>query len=201
MSGRIRLVLFDLGGVACRFRPARRLAALAAATGLAEGEIRARVWDSGLDAEMDRGRYGLADACRAVADALGRALAPDALLQAWARAFEPDPEVLALVGAARRARRVALLTDNGPILLAAVPRHLPALASGFDSLLFSCELGAVKPLPECFAAALRRADVRPEEALLIDDAPANVAGARAYGLRASLFSGVAPLGRELAQLD
>jgi FMN phosphatase YigB (HAD superfamily) len=39
-------------------------------------------------------------------------------------------------------------------------------------------------MPEAFAAALRLLDiVRPEEAVLIDDSPRNLAGARAYGLR------------------
>lgn len=184
----------------CHFRPERRLAALAAATGLAERDIHARIWESGLDADMDGGRYTFEEACRAVADALGCTIPRETLLAAWALASEPDPDVLAVVDALRRERRTAMLSDNGPLLLAALPRHLPELTPRFDPLCFSSELGAVKPTAACFARALTRAGVGPERALLIDDLPGNVEGARTYGLGAIVFTGVADLRRELARL-
>ena len=62
MRGR-DLVFFDLGSVVCRFYPERRLAAIRAATGLDEREIHERIWGSGLDDRMDRGRYSLDEAC------------------------------------------------------------------------------------------------------------------------------------------
>jgi putative hydrolase of the HAD superfamily len=194
------LVFFDLGSVVCRFRPERRLAALAAATGLAEREIHARIWGSGLDDDMDRGRYSLDEACRAVADALGRAIARETLLAAWALASEPDPEVLAVVDALRRERRTAMLSDNGPLLLAALPQHLPELPPRFDPLCFSSELRAVKPTGECFARALALAGVDPGRAVLVDDRPENAEGARAHGLTGIVFTGAADLRRALARL-
>ena len=194
------LIFFDLGSVVCRFHPARRLAALAAATGLAEPDIHERIWGSGLDADMDGGRYTFEEACRAVADALGCPIPRETLLAAWALASEPDPEVLAVVDALRRERRTALLSDNGPLLLAALPRYLPELAPRFDPLCFSSELGAVKPTAACFARALARAGVGPERALLIDDLPGNAEGARAHGLAGIVFTGAADLRRELGRL-
>jgi HAD superfamily hydrolase (TIGR01509 family) len=149
---------------------------------------------------MDRSRYSLEEACEAVADALGCAIPREALLSAWALASEPDAEVLAVVYTLRRERRTAMLTDNGPRLLAALPRHLPGLAPRFEPLCFSSELGAVKPSSECFARALARAGVDPGGALLIDDLPGNAAGARAHGLGAIVFTGAAALRGELARL-
>ena len=172
------VVFFDLGGVVCRFHPERRLAALTAATGLAEPDIHARIWGSGLDDRMDRGDYTLEEAHRAIVNALGRPIARDTLISAWALASEPDADVLVLVDAVRRDRRAAMLSDNGPLLLAALPRHLPELAPRFDPLCFSSDLGAVKPTVTCFARALARAGVDAADALLIDDVPANVEGAR-----------------------
>jgi len=186
--------------VVCRFRPERRLAAFAAATGLGERDIHARIWDSGLDADMDGGRYTFEEACRAVADALGCALPRETLLAVWALAWEPDLDVLAVVDALRRERRTAMLSDNGPLLLAALPRHLPELAPRFDPLCFSSELGAVKPTAACFARALARAGVGPERALLIDDLRENAEGARAHGLTGIVFTGAVDLRRELARL-
>jgi FMN phosphatase YigB (HAD superfamily) len=193
------VVFFDLGGVVCRFHPERRLAALAAATGLAEPDIHARIWGSGLDDRMDRGDYTLEEAHRAVVNALGRPIARDTLVSAWALASEPDADVLVLVDAVRRDRRAAMLSDNGPLLLAALPRHLPELAPRFDPLCFSSDLGAVKPTVTCFARALARAGVDAADALLIDDVPANVEGARAHGLGAIHFTGARDLAQELAR--
>ncbi len=194
------LVFFDLGSVVCRFRPERRLAALSAITGLGERDIHARLWGSGLDDEMDRGRYSLDEACRAVGDALGRAIPSETLIAAWALANEPDREVLAIVDALRPRRRTAMLSDNGPLLLAALARHLPELPPRFDPLCFSSELRAVKPAGECFARALARAGVDPARAVLIDDRPENADGARAYGMAGIVFTGAGDLRRALAGL-
>jgi glucose-1-phosphatase len=194
------VVFFDLGSVACRFLPERRLAAFSEITGLAAPEIRARIWGSGLDLDMDRGRYTLEEACRAVCDALGCAIPRETPLAAWARAWDADLEVLAIVDAVRQSRRAAMLSDNGPLLLAGLPRYFPELAPRFDPLCFSSDLAAVKPTAACFERALARAGVGPERAVLVDDVPENAAGARAYGMAGIVFTGSAELRRELRQL-
>ena len=49
-----------------------------------------------------------------------------------------------------------------------MPRLFPQITSRFDMLLFSCELGAVKPTTELFTRALERLHERAEEVLLVD---------------------------------
>ncbi len=195
----IAVILFDLGGVVCRFRPERRLAALAAASGLPADEVDARLWRSGFDAACDRGAYDAAEAHRAIAARLGVRLDFAALGAMWARAWEPDAAVLALVDALRSRVRTGLLTDNGPILREAMPRRLPEVVSRFDWLFFSCELGAVKPAPELFGRVLARLGCRAPDVLLVDDAARNVEGARAVGLSACLYRDPATLATELAR--
>jgi putative hydrolase of the HAD superfamily len=195
----IAVVLFDLGGVVARFRPERRLAALAAASGLPPGEVHARLWGSGFDAACDRGHHDADGAHREIAARLGLDVGRAALEAMWARAWEPDADVLALVDAARGGARTGLLTDNGPLLRAALPRLHPGVAARFDWLLFSCELGAVKPEPALFRRALARVGAPAEAVLLVDDAPPNVAGARAAGLAACLYRDPATLAGDLAR--
>jgi FMN phosphatase YigB (HAD superfamily) len=69
----------------------------------------------------------------------------------------------------------------------------------FDAQVFSCEVGALKPDPRTYRAALAALDVEPGETVFVDDVPTNVCGARALGLDAILFRGTAPLRRELAR--
>lgn len=191
-----RLVM-DLGGVTCRWLPDRRLAALADLSGLPAATIDAQVFESGWDDACERGRFvldELLDQLTALL-ALTRSPATDELLRsAWAQAFEPDPRVLALIG--RATCPTALFTNNGPLLEAALPADLPAVADAFDELVFSWHLGTTKPDPDAFAGAVERLGVDPATILFVDDSEANVEAARAAGWQAHQYTD--PMNLQLA---
>jgi glucose-1-phosphatase len=60
-------------------------------------------------------------------------------------------------------------------------------ASAFDWAIVSYEVGSMKPDPEIYAAAIRRAGVAPHEVFFTDDRFENVEGARAVGIDAVQF--------------
>ena len=198
MTTEIATVLFDLGGVVCRFHPERRLGALAADCGLPEVEVRARVWDSGFDHRCDQGKYPARQVYEEIQTFLGLKATYAEFSRLWGLAFEPDPSVLAIVDRLRSAVRVGLLTDNGPVLREAMPVLFPDIAIRFEPMLFSCEFGALKPTAELFAAVLERLSQRAEQILLVDDSPRVVRGATEVGLRACLYTCAEALRRELA---
>ena len=115
----------------------------------------------------------------------------------WSLALEPNPAILALVDRLRSELRVGLLTDSGPVLREAMPMLFPDIADRFQPMLFSCELGAVKPTEKLFAAVLRRLNQRAEQILLVDDSPRVVQGAVAFGLRACLYESLEALPMQL----
>ena len=59
--------------------------------------------------------------------------------------------------------------------------------SAFDWAIVSYEVRAMKPGPEIYAAAARRAGAAPEDVFFTDDRLENVEGARAAGLDAVQF--------------
>ncbi len=66
------------------------------------------------------------------------------------------------------------------------------LARYFQAMIFSDEVGHSKPHPEVFLAAAEALGTRPERVVHVGDRPRNdVAGIRALGGRAVLFTGVA----------
>ncbi len=69
-----------------------------------------------------------------------------------------------------------------------VPR-LVELFSLFDGLVFSGPLGMTKPGKEIFNHLLNTYGLQPEECVFIDDAPRNIAGAEAVGIKGYLFDG------------
>lgn len=70
----------------------------------------------------------------------------------------------------------------------------------FEDIVISGEVRLVKPDPRIYRLALDRFSVRTDEAVFIDDMPANVAAAEGVGLTAIRFTGAADLARRLATL-
>jgi HAD superfamily hydrolase (TIGR01509 family) len=58
------------------------------------------------------------------------------------------------------------------------------IADLFDDMIISAEVGLLKPDRRIYELAVNRLGVQPEEAVFIDDRPANVEGARIAGLEA-----------------
>jgi putative hydrolase of the HAD superfamily len=69
--------------------------------------------------------------------------------------------------------------------------------SQFDQLTWSCELGVVKPDPAIYLHTIKKLNVKPEQALFIDNLQRNIAGAEEVGLRAALFENAEQLQRDL----
>jgi putative hydrolase of the HAD superfamily len=184
------VVVFDLGGVVCRWLPDRRLEALSIRSGLPVATIDALVFESGFDDAGERGRFTIESFAAELAALLG--LVPDAdptgLRADWASAYEPVTAMLRAID--RVEAPTALFTNNGPLLEAAFEHELAPVAQRFDHLLFSWRLGAAKPEADGFARATEALGVDPEAVVFFDDSEANVDAARAYGWQAHHFTTV-----------
>ena len=129
----------------------------------------------------------LRDRCaRIVADvldlpALDHAEARRAMLGALS--FEPYPEVAGVLRELRVRRHALVVVSNWDCSL---PGWLEGagLRDLLDDVVSSAAVGAAKPDPAIFAAALVRAGARPEDTVHVGDSlEKDVAGARAAGIR------------------
>ena len=122
-----------------------------------------------------------ADCTRVFNDALGSDLAPEDYVGALRFEVLPGvPHALARLRAHGLALAVVANWDFG------FHEHLAAsgLASWFDAVVVSAEVGARKPDPAPFRVALERLGVEPARALHVGDEPASdEAGALAAGMR------------------
>lgn len=191
MTRAVRALVVDLGGVACRFQPERRLAALAATTGQLEEDIAAAIWGPGaIDEKAERGRLSKAETYHALISALGGALSPEQLRAIWALAFEPDPAVLDAL--ARVPCDRALFTNNGPVLEDCLAHELAELASNLEHTFLSCHLRARKPEAKAYERVTVQLGVPPETILFLDDALPNVEAAQAIGWQAIRYDASDP---------
>ena len=80
------------------------------------------------------------------------------------------------------------LLSNISTYLADHADEIPCLVL-FEKCIFSAVYGMVKPNLEIYQLLCKECDILPEETLFIDDSPANIAGAEAFGIKGYLFDG------------
>lgn len=90
----------------------------------------------------------------------------------------------------------AILSNMGDNVLENVEREFGWIHR-FDVLVWSFQLGIAKPDAAIYRHTLDRLGVAPEEALFIDDRPANIEAAKALGIPSIQFSTVERLRDEL----
>jgi putative hydrolase of the HAD superfamily len=80
-----------------------------------------------------------------------------------------------------------ILSNMGDSVLASLQKEFDWL-DRFDVLVWSFQLGLIKPDPAIYNFLLEKLGTRPEETLFLDDRPANVDAAIALGIRALQFT-------------
>ena len=96
--------------------------------------------------------------------------------------------------------RVALFTNNGPLMKESLHEIFPEAAEIFgEACYFSYELRAKKPDPECYRRLMARLGVDPASAWFTDDKKSNVDGARIAGLQTHHFVSEAQLRQDLRE--
>ena len=128
------------------------------------------------------GRESLRNLLERLVVELDLARGADELMALWRQAT-PDPPAWQLVRELRAAGYLTVLATNQH----EERREWMRTALGYDGLCdvdaYSCLLGAAKPDPVYFRAALEMAGVGAGEALFVDDSAENIAAAAALGLR------------------
>ncbi|TCP54171.1 putative hydrolase of the HAD superfamily [Tamaricihabitans halophyticus] len=194
-------VVFDYGEVISQRTNA--LPALAECYGVPVAEFTAAYWAerAGYDAGCtDLAYWG------AIGDRLGvpvdqrladRVAALDA--DGWLR---PEAQTVALLDQLGESGAALALLSNAPASFARRVRALPAQAwpRHFRQLLFSGELGMVKPGERIWRELFARLDAAPGNCVFLDDRQENVDAARTAGMRARRWTDASDAHRWLASL-
>ena len=108
--------------------------------------------------------------------------------------IEPLPGAFEVLRTVRRnGLRCGILT-NGPAQWQRRKLELTGVAELVDAVAISAEIGAAKPDPDAFHAACRALGAEPQETAMVgDNEPLDVEGARAAGLARAFWVATAPL--------
>jgi HAD superfamily hydrolase (TIGR01509 family) len=132
---------------------------------------------------MDIGEAQLADFAEAFARLGGEAVSEDEAQALLLSVFEaPNLPLWRLAEVLAQERVVGALSDNPAFVQAVFPP-----GARLAPIIFSSDIGAVKPSAAAFVAAETRLGCAAGDILLIDDSPTNIAAARARGWDAIRF--------------
>ena len=196
----IRAILFDWGGVIQRTEDKAPRAELDRELGLPPGGVERAVFGSVVFQEASLGRCSADAAWAAIATSLGwPAERVDEFLERFFAGDRIDEALVRLIRELRARGYLLGLLSNAPPGRAASfsPAGRWGMEGLFDAQVFSHQVGALKPDPRTYQAILTALGVKAQEALFVDDSPANVAGARAAGMVAVRFVGTVALIEEL----
>lgn len=204
---RITAILFDFGGVLTP-SPFGALRAWHAARGI-DPELGLQTLFGPYDRDTDhpwhqleRGEIPASSAIariRQAAAAQGFDLDLPSMFRAMGGSAAIRQEVVSKVLALRAAGyRTALVTNNIKEY-SSTWRAQIAVDDMFDAVVDSSAVGVRKPDARIYRLALEQLGAQPQESVFLDDAPGNVEGARAVGMRAILVED--DYARALAELD
>ncbi|HEX2035260.1 MAG TPA: HAD family phosphatase [Chloroflexota bacterium] len=188
-AGGAMALLIDLDGV-IRYWDSPPVGTVEATYGLPPGAITATAFAAGLLEEAILGRITDEAWRQAIVERLATRYHPQAAreaVRAWsAPCGRVDPGVLALVRAVRQMAPVCLVT-NATTRLDHDLEQL-GIRHEFDAVISSARVGAGKPDPRIFHAALAAVDTPAARALFVDDTAGHVAAAQALGLHGHHFT-------------
>jgi 2-haloacid dehalogenase len=193
-----RVVVFDLGNVIVRW-DRRLLYRQLFATDAETDRFCNEVYTLEANQRLDLGQ-SLHDFTAALADEHPRyAREILALRTRWIETIgEFNEETIALVAELRAFGRPVYALSNWNAETFALVEHRHPVFSWFDGVVLSGREGVGKPDPAIYRLLCERHGFAPQDALFIDDAPANVAAAQAVGMRAVIFTDVETLRDDLA---
>jgi putative hydrolase of the HAD superfamily len=199
----LRAVIFDIGRVLVKVDVARATAGLSEGLSLSPEELWRAIQTDPRWNDWQEGRISPHDWHLHVAKRLGSPLNFEEFRDRWSRSLDPEPlQSDDLFVTLKRSKRLALLSNTDPIHVA----HLEA-TYGFFRLfpppvrIYSCSIGASKPSPVVFQAALKAVKSKAGEAVFIDDILEYVEAARSLGFYGIHYQSPSQLRSELRTLD
>lgn len=192
-----RALLVDLGKVLVGFDHQVTCDRLAEATGVPADRLRTVLFGE-LEAAFDRGHLAPTAFFRACEERAGLPRLPDAAWRAaWRDIFVPLPEAIDALSRVRPGVRRILVSNTNELHWEGVLRVFDPDGL-LDALVLSFRVGAVKPEPAFWEAALYAAGCEPRDCLYADDRRELVVAAAGRGIPGFVVDGPAAFASGLA---
>ena len=193
-------IYLDLGRVVVDFDHALAWQKVAAITGLTEADVEQFFTADDRPRRIETGLLAWDTLHAEFVRAMAVEVDVDALARAAGDIFTLRAEMLPVIAAIERAGvPLGILSNTCDIHWQHLLRcQYGILPGGIGPLVLSYEVGAMKPHPSIYEAAVAKAGVPADCIFFCDDIPAHVEAARAAGWDAEVFTGARQLVEQLA---
>lgn len=196
---RPELITFDLGNVLTLVDEEPAIREIARLSKRDERAVFDVCYSPAAKKVLETGQITFREFVRRVDESLGLGVTFERFLEIFESALTPNQPIFGLVEAVAARYRVALCSNTSEPHWMLERTRLP-FGKRFDPAVVSYEVGAMKPDRRIYDAISDRSGVPHARIVFIDDMPANVEGARATGIQAIHFTGVAKLRNDLARI-
>ena len=188
MNNEINAVIFDIGNVLNRVDFMAMAARLAKHSPLSAEEVRDVVWMTGLEHEIETGKYDSREYFRRIKELIKgeEDWNFEEFVEEYNSGLTMSSEGEEALLLASRSKRVFLLS-NSPYLHALWVFEQEILATLPEFIIFSYQEGVMKPDPRIWQILLERARLRAEKCLFIDDLMDNCKAAGRLGMKTIHF--------------
>lgn len=194
----IKVVLFDLGGVVFENGTKLFITEIAERYNLGR-EFVSSVLNGELGTQYREGKISRDEFWSAATKELGIHVSIDELEEAWINHYNLIEETKEIIDELKKQYKLYYLSDNVKERVEKISTKHNFL-EWFEGGIFSHEVGARKPQPEVYKAALEKIGVPPEEIVFIDDKEENLPPAEELGMNVLLFTDPHQLREDLIKL-
>lgn len=183
----IQSLIFDLGKVLVPFDFTRAFEKLAPLGRYKADEIAQQLFGIDLFERLESGRVEPEEFRLKLNEMLGTRCEADELGEIFGSIFDKEtliPE--STIAALHKRYRMVLLSNTNAIHFRFLQREYPILTH-FDEHVLSHRVGALKPSPKMYEAAIAAAQCEPQKCFYTDDIPAYVEAAKTHGIDAVVF--------------
>jgi len=182
----IRAVFFDLGGVIVRTEYQAPRERLAERLNMTYEDINQFVFETETSRKASLGQLTTEEHWASVVRRLGRpASETQAIREEFFAGDVIDRGLLDFIRSLRPRHKTGIISNAWPDLRDYIVKS--KFDDAFDTLVISAEVGVMKPEAEIYKIALDQLQVKANEAVFVDDVPANITAARGLGMQGVLF--------------
>jgi len=193
-----KFIYFDLGKVLLDFDVEVMCGQVAAAAGINVARVKEIVFGSGLQERYESGQVSSREFYETFCAQAGTRPDYDVLERAGSDIFTPNYSMLPIVAQlAQAGYRLGILSNTCESHWEHCLARYRILQESFSVYALSYRIQASKPNPEIFLAAAEMAGCRPEDIFYTDDIAGHIAGARAVGFDAVVYTSTPQLAAEL----
>ena len=193
-------IYFDLGRVLLTFDHEIAVRQLATLGSVPRDKIRDVVFEGSLQAEYERGDISTEEFCRRLRAETGIKQSDADICQAASDIFVPNQPVIEILEELYLKQwPLGLLSNTCDAHWQWIEQQQYSFLNRLEPLVLSFRAGVAKPESEIYEIAIERVGLLPRNIFFVDDLPANVAGAKAAGLDAVLYSTPTQLLADLAE--